>query len=125
MSRLIDAGALHDNITDIYGSDDRIVYLTDILDLIDAQPTLIPQNEWVSVEKRLPTKSGEYFVYTTDENISTAEFDEDCEEFGFWKEYYQDGAYLDSEWVKADWITHWMPLPAPPDRRTPERQEDT
>ena len=87
-------------------------------------PTLTPQNEWVSVEDRLPTKSGEYFVYTTDENISTAEFDEDCEEFGFWKEYYQDGAYLDSEWVKADWITHWMPLPAPPDRRPPERQED-
>lgn len=79
-----------------------------------------PQGEWISVEDGLPIKSGEYFVYTTDENISTAEFDEDCGdngEFGFWNEYYQDGVYLDSEWVKADWITHWMPLPEPPEDR--------
>lgn len=115
MSRPIDAGALHNNITDIYGNKDRVVYLADILDLIDAQPTLTPQNEWVSVEERLPAKSGQYFAYTTEENMNFVEFDEDCGEFGFWKEYYQDGAYLDSEWVKADWITHWMSLPVPLD----------
>ena len=89
------------------------------IQLLYDMPTLTPPNEWVSVEERLPTKNGEYFAYTTDENINVIEFDEDCGdngEFGFWKEYYQDGAYLDSEWVKADWITHWMPLPAPPDK---------
>ena len=54
-----------------------------------------PPNEWVSVEDRLPTKSGEYFAYTTDENINIIEFDEDCGdngEFGFRKPYYVDGA---------------------------------
>ena len=87
---------------------------------MDVSALTHPQGEWISVEDRLPIKSGEYFVYTTDENINTAEFDEDCGdngEFGFWKEYYQDGGYLDSEWVKADWITHWMPLPEPPEDR--------
>ena len=116
--RLIDADKIQ------YYDDEQgfeIAYKVDI----DALPTLTPPNEWVSVEDRLPTKSGEYFAYTTDENINIIEFDEDYGEFGFRKEYYQDGAYLDSEWVKADWITHWMPLPTPPDRRPPERQEDT
>lgn len=99
--------------------------LEQVLYDIQHVPTLTPQNEWVSVEERLPAKSGQYFAYTTEENMNFVEFDEDCGEFGFWKEYYQDGAYLDSEWVKADWITHWMSLPAPPDRRPPEGEEDT
>ena len=87
------------------------------------KPTLTPPNEWVSVEERLPIKSGEYLAYTTDENIGFIEFDEDCGEFGFSKEYYQNGAYLESEWTKADWITHWMPLSAPPDHRLPEGED--
>lgn len=91
--------------------------------MVHSMPTLTPPNEWVSVEERLPIKSGEYLAYTTDENIGLIEFDKDCGEFGFSKEYYQDGAYLDSEWTKADWITHWMPLPAPPDRRPPEGED--
>ena len=48
--RPIDAGSLRDNITDIYGGSDRLIYLADVLSLIDAQPTLTPPNEWVSVE---------------------------------------------------------------------------
>lgn len=48
--RPIDAGSLRDNIIDIYGGSDRLIYLADVLSLIDAQPTLTPPNEWVSVE---------------------------------------------------------------------------
>ena len=114
----IDGEALWDKLEDAlwYDNYDRDMAEKIVLDM----PTLTPQNEWIAVDERLPTKSGEYFVYTTEENISTAEFDEDCGEFGFWQEYYQDGAYLGSEWIKADWFTHWMYLPAPPDRRPPE-----
>ena len=54
MARMIDAGSLRDNITDIYGGSDRLIYLADVLSLIDAQPTLTQPNEWVSVYDRLP-----------------------------------------------------------------------
>lgn len=128
MARAIDADAVLARYyaefekQDIFdGSQDRDW----LMRCIEEAPTITSPNEWVSVEDRLPTKSGEYFAYTTDENINIIEFDEDYGEFGFRKEYYQDGAYLDSEWVKADWITHWMPLPTPPDSRPPEGEEDT
>lgn len=45
MARMIDAGSLRDNITDIYGGSDRLIYLADVLSLIDAQPALTPPNE--------------------------------------------------------------------------------
>ena len=51
MERAIDGGTLRDNLTDIYGDGNRLVYLNDVLDLIDEQPTLTPPNEWVSVEE--------------------------------------------------------------------------
>lgn len=38
--RPIDAGILQDNLTDIYGDGNRLVYLKDVLGLIDEQPTL-------------------------------------------------------------------------------------
>ena len=119
---MIDANALHAVIS---AWPESVMYKDWVQSAIANAPTLTPQNEWVSVDERLPTKSGEYFVYTTDENISTAEFDEDCGEFGFWQEYYQDGVYLDSEWIKADWITLWTPIPAPPYRRPPEGEDKT
>lgn len=43
--RPIDAGILQDNLTDIYGDGNRLVYLKDVLGLIDEQPTLTPPNE--------------------------------------------------------------------------------
>lgn len=41
----IDAGALKDNLTDIYGNENRLVCLKDVLDLIDEQPTLTQPTE--------------------------------------------------------------------------------
>lgn len=45
MERAIDGGTLRDNLTDIYGDGNRLVYLKDVLDLIDEQPTITPPNE--------------------------------------------------------------------------------
>lgn len=58
--RPIDAGSLRDNITDIYGGSDRLIYLADVLSLIDAQPMLIPPNE--------PERAGLYGKYTVYKN---------------------------------------------------------
>ena len=51
MERAIDGGTLRDNLTDIYGDGNRLVYLNDVLDLIDEQPTLTPPNEPLTIEE--------------------------------------------------------------------------
>jgi hypothetical protein len=77
-------------------------------------------NRWISVEDRLPEKSGEYLVYTEMKDIFNAEFDGcfgENGEFGCWKSYYDSHTlgFLDAEWTPYDGITHWMPLPESPE----------
>ena len=83
---------------------------------IDSIPTLTPPNEWVSVYDRLP-EPGERVLAT------------DC---GFVGEFYinKRGKWQRynvncSELLMALDILYWMPLPAPPDRRPPEGEENT
>lgn len=46
----IDAGALKDNLTDIYGNENRLVFLKDVLDLIGEQPDVVRPKEMMSCE---------------------------------------------------------------------------
>ena len=69
-------------------------------------PTLTQPNEWVSVEERMPEPTHCVLVYTTDYSIEV------------------DAIGSDGEWMAYE-VTHWMPLPAPPDRRPSEGEEDT
>lgn len=71
-----------------------------------------PPNEWVSVEDELPARDGIYLVYTTRGSVTTAHF-------------YAEKIFRDDYKRKASWqgnrnVTHWMPLPTPPDSRPPE-----
>lgn len=93
---------------------DGVGLLEDVLWEINAQPTLTPPNEWVSVYDRLP-EPGERVLAT------------DC---GFVGEFYinKRGKWQRynvncSELLMALDILYWMPLPAPPDRRPPEGEE--
>ena len=70
------------------------------------KPTLTPPNGWVSVEERLPEPTYCVLVYTTDYSIEV------------------DARGSDGEWMSYE-VTHWMPLPVPPDRRPPEGEEET
>lgn len=63
----------------------------------DNQPTLTPPDEWVSVEDRLPEPTYCVLVYTTDYSIEV------------------DALDSDGEWMSFE-VTHWMSLPAPPDK---------
>ena len=91
------------------------------------KPTLTAPNEWVSVEERLP----EYNPGTGAKSYWVAKKDS----AGNWQmkiAQYCDYGYAmtvdaETEITWRDWdftkivnVTHWMPLPAPPDRRPPE-----
>ena len=112
--RAIDADALQElcnrRIQDTWNSGTAPVSwaaaYADFKDDIDSIPTLTPPNEWVSVEERLPEEKQRVIVR--------------CERVGT-----SVGWILWSNWMTdigpgAGKVTHWMPLPAPPDRRPPE-----
>ena len=85
--------------------------------IITHASTLTPPNEWVSVEERLPEGNGAYIVTACDEGCPAGE--------GIWydtvvvfAEYY-DGCWTwndGTEYDLTDIVTHWMPLPASPDK---------
>ena len=91
---------------------DGVGLLEDVLWEINAQPTLTPQNEWVSVYDRLP-EPGER-VLATDCGF-VGEFYINKREFyinkrGKWQRYNVNC----SELLMALDILYWMPLPKSP-----------
>ena len=104
---------LEDN--DTQGAD----IISDVILQLDDMPTLTPPNEWVSVEERLPGSQEDVLVVA------------------FWHECWQTmiGWHSDAgkKWRvitphgerEPGGVSHWMPIPAPPDRRPPEGEEDT
>ena len=92
-----------------------------VIEDIRSMPTLTPPNEWVSVEERLPTDEHPVLVFvgyadTMTGFITTSSyfcFDEN-------PHWQWDGLVRDEQRT-----LFWMPLPAPPDRRPPEGEEDT
>ena len=108
MARAVDADKLKKELAP-YEENDFSQQMDMILKIVDMQPTLTPPNEWVSVEERLPEPG---------ERVLAA------------KGTFAGEAYLASNgaWMRHDgfpWeVDAWMPLPAPPDRRPPEGEED-
>lgn len=93
---------------------DGVGLLEDVLWEINAQPTLTPPNEWVSVYDRLP-EPGERVLATGCGFVGEFYIDKR----GKWQRYNVNC----SELLMALDILYWMPLPAPPDRRPPEGEE--
>ena len=79
--------------------------------LVERLPTLTPPNEWVSVEERLPEEKQRVIVR--------------CERVGTSVGWILWGNWMTDIGPGAGKVTHWMPLPAAPDRRPPEGEEDT
>ena len=77
--------------------------------IITHAPTLTPPNEWVSVEERLPEGHAQVLMWSAKWNIAEA------------GSYYNKHFWVYSEigdGYIAENITHWIPLPAPPKRRS-------
>ena len=81
---------------------------------------------WISVEDRLPTyaelKDEYVLVLFEDGTICSTAFDECIEGesiFGEWRQNFDPvtlGA-TDSDWWPLEGVTHWMPLPEPPEEK--------
>lgn len=122
MERAIDGGTLRDNLTDIYGDGNRLVYLNDVLDLIDEQPTLTPPNEWVSVENAMPSEHEPILCIVSGKPKANITLEE-AYQLGSWNK--ADGWIIDEylDWEDAD-VSWWRKLPEPPDRRPQEGEAD-
>ena len=106
-----------------YGNSPYPVVTQEIIDRLAAYedtgltPEEVQVMRWIPVEERLPEKSGEYLVLTEESDIFGMDFDEDVGEngeFGWWFPRFSQGGYVDSNWEKAENVTHWMPLPQLP-----------
>ncbi len=75
-------------------------------------------SKWISVKDRLPKKDGRYLVYDGDTgNYYDSYFDETEGEFGEWQNCFDTFTLgvIDCEWNSCPNVTHWMPLPEPPE----------
>ena len=86
--RLIDADALWMNF--IHSMD----VCDDILEIIEKQPTIEPEQHWIPCSERLPDKEG-YYLTTT-----------------MYQEVYSD-YWNGDNFNRTEMIIAWMPLPEP------------
>ena len=124
--RMIDADELKNQIRHMPRTiNPDLVQYSLVQAIIENMPTLAPPDGWVSVDERFPEKHSEYIVCACDEGEPIDE--------RIWGDTvvvcadYYDGAFTwyegNTEYDISDIVTHWMPLPAPPDRRPPEGEE--
>lgn len=66
-------------------------------------------SEWISVDERLPENRIAQLVWVPERrNIYAAYFDKEVGD-GYWRVFGSYGRAIEQE------VTHWMPLPDPPD----------
>lgn len=101
---------------------DGVGLLEDVLWEINAQPTLTPQNEWISADEKLPENGQIVLSHQKDGFIYCAEYfaGNALMSPGWFPRWF-----IDNDCWDAKEVTHWKPLPAPPGRRPPEGEEDT
>ena len=90
------------------------------INVVKTQPTLTPPNEWASVEERLPEDADGMVLLTDGVVVQTGYRNQlvrmDGRSGVFVPKYRPSGGAME--------VTHWMPLPTPPDRRPPEGNAD-
>lgn len=70
-------------------------------------------NQCISVKDALPDTNGEYLVYT--DHYEIVEYDTELQQFGYTDKYIDEQGYNAVEWYEVHNVTHWMPLPKPPE----------
>ena len=111
------AGAGTSWLLNVAKAENKMIW--EMIRAIEEAPTLTPPNEWVSVEDRLPEKENTQVLMTDGECCYISSRNNmvrflDCE-----------GIFIPGKAGAGVKVTHWMPIPAPPDRRPPEGEEGT
>ena len=87
------------------------------VDAIEKAPTLTPPNEWVSAKDNPPKLTGKYICCVEDTHGHMWSIPADyLLEMKTWVGEFGE--------IKNK-VVYWMPLPAPPNYRPPEGEEDT
>ena len=130
--RPIDANAMLNELRPVsFEAEHSAVLLSDVSKMmrewVERQPTLTPPNEWVSVDERLPeynpgTGAKSYWVAKKDNagnwQMKIAQY---CDYgYAMTMDAETEVTWRDWDFTKIANVTHWMLLPAPPDRRPPE-----
>lgn len=110
--RPIDANAMLNELRPVsFEAEHSAVLLSDVSKMmrewVERQPTLTPQNEWVSVEERLPEVGQEVLVYWRNTSQKAEHFE---------LTHYDGDHWFLLDNTERPWIVvvAWMPLPAPP-----------
>lgn len=104
------------NAADAWRGTDTYHQAAQIIDMLvselEGEPTLTPPNEWVSVEERLPEESDGMVLFTNGKAVTSGYrnhmFRMSGEEGIYAPAIRKGGGYMR--------VTHWMPLPAPPEK---------
>lgn len=83
-----------------------------------ATDTNVGTNGWIPCSERLPKEDGSYLVQSVFEeevHFYDQYYDSGCEAFGTYSDYYDKNTlgFLDSEFVKDEYVVAWQPLPEP------------
>ena len=116
--------------TDTYHQAAQIIDM--LVSELEGEHTLTKPNEWVSVEERLPeynpgTGAKSYWVAKKDNagnwQMKIAQY---CDYgYAMTVDAETEITWRDWDFTKIVSVTHWMPLPLPPESRPPEGEEDT
>ena len=121
MARVIDKQVMLNLIIDAKRTDPETGSFAEWLAeyLVQHLPTLTPPNEWISVVERLPEeeiapgrRQVTVLVCSKAGRVSSAS-----------RVWWPDRGWRWSKMMN-NYVTHWMPLPAPPYRRPPEGEEE-
>ena len=121
--RLIDADELRRRILAFAtGLHSEVLPVDTVIMLLTQMQDVDPVRQWIPVTERMPDESGNYIVTACDEDVPYGE--------GIW----YDTVVVYAEYYKGSWtsyengteydlcglVTHWMPLPEPPEEEKHE-----
>ena len=109
MARAIDADIFIRDLTAMKKMYDAIE-LDGMIKALKEAPTIEPKQEWISVKDRLPEEGKRVFIYYDDYGATSMTI-------GLYRNSVYGECWLaNMVEISMKSITHWMPLPEPPER---------